>query len=254
MSDKLEAFQALLVKMRDEFLGELSERCNRLDDLVLQLEKSPADRDTFNELFRTAHSLKGSGGTHGLTIITTICHHLENLLTEADAKQKFEADFASHALSFVDLLRRVENAAVQDTPNYVTIEADLEKIRQTGLQSFQVGLIAESSPIMSRLYQQALHTLPVKLTVVDNGIAALERLLHEHYDFVIVGREVKDLNGIAVMVALRASQARNQNIRAILVSSKAGEVPEHAKFYAVISRDKKLADNLLAGVQAMLRK
>jgi len=254
MSDKLEAFQALLVKMRDEFLGELAERCDRLDDLILHLEKYPGERDAFNELFRAAHSLKGSGGTHGLSIITSVCHHLENLLTEADTKQKFDTDFTSRALVFVDLLRRVETLAQQDNPDYAAIKDDLEKARQATLQSQKIGLIAESSPIMSKLYQQALEALPVKLTVVDNGITALERLVHEHYDFVIVGREVRDLNGIAVMVALRASQARNQNIQAILVSSKVGEVPEHAQFYAIISRDKKLADNLLAGVQAMLGK
>lgn len=252
MTANLEAFQALLAKMRNEFLGELPERCDRLDELILTLEKSPDNRDAFDELYRGAHSLKGSGGTHGLSIITTLCHQLENHLTETDAKHGFGAAFASRALAYVDLLRQVESIAQQSNPNYSAIEADLEALRQEGLQSRKTGLIAESSAMMAALYQQALGEMPLQLTLVDNGLAALERLLHEHYDFVIVGREVRELNGIAMIVALRSSQVHNQNIPAILVSSKLGSVPDHAGFSATIARDKNLADNLVAAVQAMV--
>jgi chemotaxis protein histidine kinase CheA len=254
MSTNLEAFQALLARMRGEFLAELPERCDRLDELILTLEKAPDERDAFAELYRGVHSLKGSGGTHGLSIITTLCHQLENHLTETDAKRGFGTAFASRALAYVDLMRRVELIAQQASPNYSAIEADLEALRQTGLQSRKTGLIAESSPMMAALYQQALGEMPLQLTLVDNGLAALERLLQEHYDFVIVGREVRELNGIAMIVALRSSQVRNQNIPAILVSSKLDSVPDYAGFGATILRDKNMADNLVAAVQAVLPK
>jgi HPt (histidine-containing phosphotransfer) domain-containing protein/CheY-like chemotaxis protein len=254
MSPNLEAFQALLARMREEFLAELPERCDRLDELILTLEKTPDNRDAFNELYRGAHSLKGSGGTHGLSIITTLCHQLENHLTETDAKHGFGAAFASRALAYVDLLRRAETLAQQANPNYSEIETELEALRQAGLQSRKVGLIAESSPMMARFYQQALGEMPLQLTLVDNGLAALERLLHEHYDFVIVGREIKELNGIAMIVALRSSQVRNQHIPAVLVSSKLDSVPDYATFSATILRDKNLADNLVAAVQGVLKK
>jgi CheY-like chemotaxis protein len=248
----MEAFQALLARMRNEFLGELPERCDSLDELILTLEKSPDDRDAFDELYRGVHSLKGSGGTHGLSIITTICHQLENLLTDTDASRGFNAAFANRALAYMDLLRRVESVARLDKPNFKVIEDDLEALRQSGLQSRKTGLIVESSPSMAGFYKQVLDTLPLQLSMVDNGLTALGRLLHEHFDFVIVGREIKDLNGIALMAALRASQAHNQNIPAILVSSKPDAVPDYTNFSATLSRDRHLADNLLAAVQAVL--
>ena len=252
MTANMDAFQALLKGMREDFLAELPERCDSCDELILTLEKSPGDRDAFNELYRGVHSLKGSGGTHGLSIITSLCHQLENLLSDADAQEDFNAPFASRALAYVDLLRQVEVVAKQDKPDYSTIEAELEALRQLTLQRRKAGLIAESSTAMAGLYQKALEALPLQLTVVGDGMTALARLLHEPYDFVIVGRELKELNGIALMAAVRSAQSPNPNIPAILVSSKSDAIPDHVRFSATLSRDQKLAGNLVAAVRAML--
>jgi chemotaxis protein histidine kinase CheA len=248
----MEAFQALLGGMRDDFLAELPERCDSFEELILTLEKSPDNREAFNALYRGVHSLKGAGGTHGLPFITTLCHQLENLLSEAEARQGFGTAFATRALAYVDLLRQVEPVAQQEQPDYSAIEAELEALRQLTLQRRKAGLIAESSSVMAGLYQKALETLPLQLTVVDDGLTALARLLHEPFDFVIVGGELKELNGLALMAALRTAEARNQNIPAILVSSKRDAVPEHARFSAALSRDQQLAGNLVAAVRAVL--
>lgn len=254
MNAKIEAFQALLAKLRDEFLGELGERCDRLDELILVLEKSSGESDAYNELYRGVHSLKGSGGTHGLSMITTICHQLENLLTDSAECMDFGRAFATRALAYVDLLRRVEQIARSDNQNYAVLESDLGALRHAGLCSRKIGLIVESSPMMSKFYQQALESVQLQLAIVDNGFTALERLLRESFDIVIIGREVREMNGIAVMVAVRASQTQNQNIPAILVSSNLDSVPEYAAFSATISRDQKLAENLLGAVLASLPK
>lgn len=252
MSMDVGAFQVLLAKMRDDFLDELPERCDRLDELILTLEKSADDRETFNELYRSVHSLKGSGGTHGLSIVTTLCHQLENLITETDVKNGFGDAFANRALAYVDLLRRVEQLGGSGQPDYSAIEADLETLRQLGQQSRRIGLIAESSALMAGFHQKALDGLKLQLMVEKNGLTALERLLHEHFDFVIVGRELDELNGIALMAALRASHMRNQNIPAILVSSRAGAIPDHVNFSAILFRDSKLAGNLADAVKVIL--
>ena len=252
MTLNMDAFQTLLATMRNEFLGELPERCDRCDELILTLERSPLDHEAFNDLFRGVHSLKGSGGTHGLGIITTICHQLENLLTETNERRGFDATFATRALAYVDLLRQVATIAHLDKPDYSAIENELDRLRQLALQSRKAGLIVESSTMMSGLYQKALEKLPLQLTLADNGLSALDRLLREPFDFVIVGGELKDLNGIALMAALRASNKQNQNIPAILVSSQRVKIPEHVRFNASISRDQNLARNLLATVQTVL--
>lgn len=252
MTVNMDAFQVLLKEMRKDFLAELPERCDNSDKLILTLEKAPDDREAFNELYRGIHSLKGSGGTHGFSIITSLCHQMENLLSDADAKGDFSEAFASRALAYVDLLRQIETLAKQDGPDYSTIEVELEALRQLTLQRRKAGLIAESSTMMAGLYQKALEALPLQLTVANDGMIALARLLHEPFDFVIVGRELKELNGIALMAALRSAQSPNQNIPAILVSSKRDAVPDHVRFSATLSRDQKLTVNLVVAVRAVL--
>lgn len=62
------------------FLEEAEEQLLKLDDGLLQLEKDPANIEILKEIFRAAHTLKGSSGTMGLTEISNLTHAMENLL------------------------------------------------------------------------------------------------------------------------------------------------------------------------------
>jgi len=245
-------FQALLEGMRADFLAELSERCDSFEACVLALEKDPADREAFNALYRGGHSLKGAGGTHGLPVVTGICHQLENLLSEADADQSWAAVFADRALALVDLVRDVEPVSRQPTPDYSAIEARLDVQRRLTLRRRKAVMIAESSKMMAALYQNVLQALPMQFSVEDDGLIALERLLSEPFDLLITGRELKTLNGIALMTALRVSQGDNREIPALLITSNRDVVPAHAQVSAVIHREHDLSARLFSEVRAVL--
>ena len=47
------------------FIDETSEHIQSLSDCIMVLEKEPDNKDTVNEIFRAAHSLKGMAGTMG---------------------------------------------------------------------------------------------------------------------------------------------------------------------------------------------
>ena len=49
----------------DIFIDETSEHLQDLSDCIMVLEKEPDNKDTINEIFRAAHSLKGMAGTMG---------------------------------------------------------------------------------------------------------------------------------------------------------------------------------------------
>jgi chemotaxis protein histidine kinase CheA len=254
MTANIETFHILLESMRADFLAELPERCDDLEAMTLALENTLDNRDTYQNYFRAAHSLKGLGGTHGLPIITTLCHQLENLLTEAeaDADAGFDTVFTNRALALIDLLRQSALVASQERPDYTSIEADLDEQRSLVLQRRSAVLIAESSRMMSGLCQKALEGLPLQLTVVDNGLTALERLLLDPFDLFIVARELKVLNGVGVAAALRASQSRNREIPILLLSSSMKDIPSHAKFSAIIARDQQLVDKVSHQVMELL--
>lgn len=64
------------------FIDETSEHLQNLTDCIMTLEKEPENKDTINELFRAAHSLKGMAGTMGFKRMQHLTHDMENLFQE----------------------------------------------------------------------------------------------------------------------------------------------------------------------------
>ena len=69
--------------LRELFKAESEEHLQRLDDALLQLEKTPSDQPLLEEAFREAHSLKGAARMLGLTAIQTPAHRLEDQFNAA---------------------------------------------------------------------------------------------------------------------------------------------------------------------------
>ncbi len=65
------------------FLDETDDNLHRLDDMLLALEKNMTDIDVINEIFRSAHTLKGMAGTMGFTQMMGLTHAMEDRLDEA---------------------------------------------------------------------------------------------------------------------------------------------------------------------------
>ena len=76
------------------FLDETDDNLQRLDDLLLALEKNMVDMDVINEIFRAAHTLKGMAGTMGFNQMMGLTHAMEDRLDAArkGTKPLAEAD------------------------------------------------------------------------------------------------------------------------------------------------------------------
>lgn len=64
------------------FIDESNEHLQTLSDCIMQLEKEPENKDTINEVFRAAHSLKGMAGTMGFKRMQHLTHDMENVFQE----------------------------------------------------------------------------------------------------------------------------------------------------------------------------
>ena len=64
------------------FIDETSEHLQSLSDCIMSLEKEPDDKDTINEVFRAAHSLKGMAGTMGFKRMQHLTHDMEDVFQE----------------------------------------------------------------------------------------------------------------------------------------------------------------------------
>ena len=61
------------------FLAESREHLQNLNLAVVRIEESPDDRDTIDEIFRIAHSLKGMSGTMGFAQMAALTHKMEDV-------------------------------------------------------------------------------------------------------------------------------------------------------------------------------
>ena len=64
------------------FIDETNEHLQTLSDCIMILEKEPDNKDTINEVFRAAHSLKGMAGTMGFKRMQHLTHDMENVFQE----------------------------------------------------------------------------------------------------------------------------------------------------------------------------
>jgi two-component system, chemotaxis family, sensor kinase CheA len=73
-------------QFHEAFFDEAAEHLAVMEENLLLLEENPQAQDVLNNIFRSAHSIKGSGGTFGFSEIATFTHGLENLLDQMRAK------------------------------------------------------------------------------------------------------------------------------------------------------------------------
>jgi CheY-like chemotaxis protein/HPt (histidine-containing phosphotransfer) domain-containing protein len=242
---------AMLQQLRNAYLAELPERCEQIERLVLSFATSGVKAQAYEDLYRHVHSLKGSAGTHGVPFLSTVCHQFEDLLTQAgESGLKGKSGFC---LQYVDLLKRGTDYA-RENRDSGELEAALEVLRSGFLCNRQPVLLINSSAVQTELCRSALESLPLQLTILDDGIEALERLMQERFALLITGRTLKRLDGVALSSALRASESMNRNIPVILLSADAS-LPDTARLApvtAMIQRDAELVSKLRTSVERLI--
>jgi two-component system chemotaxis sensor kinase CheA len=70
----------LVAQLLPAFISEAEEQVAAIEDLLLQLEGDPGNRELLGALFRCAHTVKGSAGMFGLDRVVGFTHHVESLL------------------------------------------------------------------------------------------------------------------------------------------------------------------------------
>jgi len=64
------------------FLDELEEKIQILNENILLLEREGASPETIQEIFRAAHTIKGSSGVMGYEKMASLTHEMENLFDQ----------------------------------------------------------------------------------------------------------------------------------------------------------------------------
>jgi len=243
----------LLEELRLTYVAQLPGRVDEIEGLVLELEKTDDYIDVYGALYRSVHSLKGSGGTYGFPIVTSICHQFEDYLALMDQiHARSSAINTDLLLGYIDVLRETCRAVQDSVTTFATVEASLSKLKKLATPNTLSGLLVESSPLHVSIIKEILNDYPANLSVVNDGITALHRLMTETFDFIITSQEVGDLNGTAMVAALRLSRSVNRNNKIILLTSnKIDNLPEKFKPNIVIKKDSHIQENIQSAVNSI---
>jgi len=98
MSDEFQFDEAELAELRTMFFEQATEVIDSLGELILRVERDPADSETLRSIRRAVHTLKGDSTAFGFGELTTLAHKYEDALDKIRDGQ----GVASRAL--IDLL------------------------------------------------------------------------------------------------------------------------------------------------------
>jgi two-component system chemotaxis sensor kinase CheA len=125
------------------FFAEAEDLLNSMEAALLRLDDGNQDMETINEIFRAAHTIKGSAGLFGLDDIVSFTHTVENVLDRArDEKITIGGDLLSILLPCRDHIATLVEHAMHGTEN----DAECLAQGQALLDSLQPWLEASSQP------------------------------------------------------------------------------------------------------------
>lgn len=111
------------------FFEELEEQTQAFERGLLRLEKEPENAELLSEIFRCAHTLKGSSFTLGYSTIGSLTHSMENLLDKLRNKEmSLNSDIANVLLEGLDTLKLLKFHLESGDEKEIDIQDFAEKI------------------------------------------------------------------------------------------------------------------------------
>ena len=148
------------------FIDESKEHLQAMNEHLLQLEKDPENLSIVNEVFRSAHTLKGMSATMGYEDLANLTHKLENVLDAIRNQQiSVTLDIMDTVFSSVDDLE----AMVEDISAGGEGKRNVEAIVQKLLVIEQGEAAAALDVLDKPAGETVLHYDEFERTVIDQS-------------------------------------------------------------------------------------
>ncbi len=127
------------------FLEEAAEQINILEQDILLLEQSPS-QDVLNEIFRAAHTLKGSSRAMGFTAMGELTHAMEDVF---DALRKGEINVSTllvnRLFDALDTLKAMRDQIAEGGTSNIDCDELVQSLRNA-LQETTTDIPAANTP------------------------------------------------------------------------------------------------------------
>ncbi len=145
-------FPNLEADVQSYFVPEAQEYLETLEADLLRLEKDPHNRELINQLFRTAHTLKGSAYTVGFRAIGDLIHYVEDFMGAVrDERLIVLPGHTDVMLRSVDAVRALiqgdPGSAVLTKQRFEAVQSELKYLAQS--PSIDAGTLRSSDQVPS---------------------------------------------------------------------------------------------------------
>ena len=217
MSDYLDINNEELLK---DFFSEAEQQVEILESNVLVIEQNPEDRNSIDEIFRAAHTLKGGSATVEMLELSKFTHAMEDLLDEIrSGSVKVTGETVDLLLKSIDIIKLMLDARASgsiysdDVSGIVNqlrsfIPAKAEK-KSSKASAPKVSIPASVSPGSAPKVQASASNLDIKDYFSEYEILELAETIQKGEDLyaVIVKFDESNLmnsvGGIQVFAALK---------------------------------------------------
>ncbi|GAB4335132.1 MAG: hypothetical protein Kow0089_04710 [Desulfobulbaceae bacterium] len=121
----------ILKQMLKDFLEEALELLDQLNLILIQLEDDPENEETVQQVFRIAHTIKGSAGFAGLEEMSAIGRKLEEIFGAVrKGTIKVTPPFMDLMFEALDTLSSLRESAAAEAPVQADVQAMLDRLDQ----------------------------------------------------------------------------------------------------------------------------
>ena len=158
------------------FLLDSQEQIEKLGTGLLQLEKDGENIALINELFRSAHSLKGASGTMGFTQIVELTHNAEDLLDKLRIGQiQVNNEIIDVLLAVTDKVKLMLNQIKLDQPideDYGDLALAMKTLSERGtLTDEEISVYKRTGAVETVTPDEVDFSLqPSELEIINDGI------------------------------------------------------------------------------------
>lgn len=130
-------------QLRVSFVEETRDLINELEDILLSIENEAVSSEVIDQIFRSVHTIKGSGGMLGFEKVLEVTHDLEDIYDKVrGGEMDFSTELKDISLETIDVLKNLLSSDEQLN--------DTEKVRFVNLcrkiQLFDVDSSSKSDP------------------------------------------------------------------------------------------------------------
>lgn len=186
------------------FIEESKEHLQTINDELLKLEAEPENLTVIQEIFRSAHTLKGMAGSMGFEDLASLTHQMENVLDMLrNAKLKITSEIMDCIFQCVDLIETMVDSIEQGGDG----KADVSEV------VMKLELIQDPS--------RAGHLNPI-----NREAAATQELLVDEYQLSVIDEAKKTGNHLYQMTITLDEKCIMKSVRAYMVFQAAEEFGE----------------------------